>query len=83
MSSIQQNSDNKPSKTVAYIFMGIIFLGLVYFVYNWWKCRQSRVLEDEVEMNGYDFDEEDEKEKEDDKDSKTNFRKAPRYGEQA
>ena len=34
-------------------------MGMCFFVYNWWRCRQSRVLLEENEMNRYDFDEED------------------------
>jgi hypothetical protein len=52
---LQQNSDNKPSKTVAYIFMAIIFLGLIYFVYNWWRCRQSRVIDQELEDYNHNY----------------------------
>lgn len=76
----QLQQKKKPPKGVIYFFMIMIFLGMVFFVYNWWKCRQSRVLEDEVEMNEYDFDDEDdiENEKEDE-----HFRKAGNYADQS
>ena len=59
--------------------MIMIMCGMIFFVYNWWKCRQSRVLDDEVEMNEYDFDEEDEGENEKEDEL---FRKAGRYIDQ-
>lgn len=49
----------KPSKVVVYIFMIIIMGGMCFFVYNWWKCRQSRVLENENELDEFDFEEDD------------------------
>jgi cytoskeletal protein RodZ len=71
----------KPPKEVIYFFMIIIFLGMVFFAYNWWKCRQSRVLEDETEMTGYEFD--DDEPKESQSKQNPNFRKAARYNEDA
>ena len=47
-----------PSKVVAYIFMGVILLALVFFVYNWWRCRQSRVIEEEMEDHKHQYDDE-------------------------
>lgn len=44
-----------PSKLVAYVFMVILFGALIFFVYNWWKCRQSRVLEQESDDFGSEF----------------------------
>lgn len=44
-----------PSKLVAYIFMIILFGALIFFVYNWWRCRQSRVLEQEADDFGAEF----------------------------
>lgn len=44
-----------PSKVVAYIFMGIIGLALVFFVYNWWRCRQNRVIEEELETYQHEY----------------------------
>ena len=44
-----------PSKFIAYVFMIILFGALIFFVYNWWKCRQSRVLEQESDDFGSEF----------------------------
>lgn len=44
-----------PSKLIAYVFMIILFGALIFFVYNWWKCRQSRVLEQESDDFGSEF----------------------------
>jgi len=52
----QLQAQTPPSKTVAYIFMGVIFLALVFFVYNWWRCRQSRVIEQEMEDYNHEYD---------------------------
>lgn len=49
-------ADHKPpSKAVAYAFMGIIALAMVFFVYNWWRCRQNRVIEEEMEDYQHDY----------------------------
>ena len=50
---------NKPSKAVIYFFMAVIMGGMIFFVYNWWRCRNSRQqhLERENELDEYDFDE--------------------------
>lgn len=76
-----KDAQKKPPKEVIYFFMIVIFLGMVFFAYNWWKCRQSRVLEDETEMTGYDFDDEEPKASSTKKNP--NFRKAARYNEDA
>lgn len=36
---------------------------MCFFVYNWWRCRQNRVLENEMEE--YDFEQEVEEESKD------------------
>lgn len=53
---IGDNADIKPDKRIVYAFMGIACAGMAFFVYNWWKCRKNRVIEemyDGNEMGGY------------------------------
>lgn len=61
--TLQEGEDEgrpkKPSKIVVYFFMIIIMGGMCFFIYNWWRCRQSRVLENENELDEFDFEEED------------------------
>ena len=55
----QNKAAEPPNKIVAYVFMGIILLALVFFVYNWWRCRQSRVIEQEMEDHKHQYDDDD------------------------
>ena len=63
MHTSQSQPRPKPNKTVVYIFMVLVFLGMAYFVYNWWRCRQNRILEQEndedFEPEEYGFEAED------------------------
>jgi len=59
----QQQRGEAPAKIIIYIFMLFILLGMCFFVYNWWRCRQNRVLENEMEE--YDFEQEVEEESKD------------------
>ena len=47
--------EQPPSKAVAYVFMAIVTLALGFFVYNWWRCRQSRVIDQEMEDYAHDY----------------------------
>ena len=45
----QEEAHPKPNKTIVYMFMAVAMLGMAFFVYNWWKCRQSKVLHETYE----------------------------------
>lgn len=52
---MEENNHPKPDKTIVYIFMAVAMGGLAFFVYNWWKCKQSRVIHEEYEGDGAEF----------------------------
>lgn len=49
MRILQEAEHHKPDKTVVYFFMAMAMGGLVFFVYNWWKCRKNRVIEEQYD----------------------------------
>jgi uncharacterized membrane protein YuzA (DUF378 family) len=43
--------DQGPNKTIVYIILGILFSGLLFFIYNFYRCSKKKHhdLEDDLE----------------------------------
>jgi Tfp pilus assembly protein PilO len=44
-----QAGDSSLARLFTVLLLVALVGGLGFFVYNWWKCRKSRVLEDEYD----------------------------------
>lgn len=43
----KEEQEHPLSQIIVILLLVALIGGLLFFVYNWWKCRQSRVLEEE------------------------------------